>query len=85
MARVSKDAAALPLFPLHVLQKMQHFGGELVGVLDEREMADRRLQQQAGAGNARGHELGVLALDGLVMVGVGESFSYSFSARAMNA
>jgi len=45
-----------------VLEEMQHVVVELFRVLDERDVADVRLDQQPSAWDARRHELGVLAL-----------------------
>ena len=54
------------------LQKMLDGEAELIGVLDEAEMADAWQQKELCVRNVVGHEERVLALDGLVVVGVSD-------------
>ena len=51
-----------------MLEEVQHVVVELHGILQEREVANFGLDQQSSVGDVRHHELGVLALDRLVMV-----------------
>src|SRR5271167_1277860 len=64
-----------------VLQEVQYVAGELPGVLQKREMADLRLQQQPCIGDRVRHELGVLALDRLVVVGVDDPGRHGDAAQ----
>jgi hypothetical protein len=59
-----------PSLRLDVLKKKHHVGGELLGVLKKGEMSDLVLQQQTGIGDLSGYELGILALDRLVVIGI---------------
>ena len=66
----SLSCSVSTLLALHVPQEMLDVRGELLGVLQEREVTDLRLQQQAGIRDVRGHVLGVLSFDRLVMIGI---------------
>src|ERR1700712_3338058 len=70
MMRCATSVMAASLSGVHVLQKMQHVGVELLWILQEGEVADRRLQQQSGVWDVGGHELGVFPFDRLIVVAI---------------
>jgi hypothetical protein len=49
---------------------VQHVGGKLPRITQEREMADLGLNQEPGAGDVGRYELGVRALDRLAIIGI---------------
>src|SRR5262245_48213717 len=62
-------------------QKDPHVFGELPWRLQHGEVADLGLQQQASVGNGAGHELGVLATNGLVVIAVGDTSRHPDGAK----
>jgi hypothetical protein len=53
-----------------VLQKMQKIAIELLRILQESEMTYTGLEQQSGIWDFFGHEFGILALNGLIVISV---------------
>ena len=49
-------------------EEMQHIDIELLGILQKREMAHLRFNEESAVGDVISHKEGVLALDRLIMI-----------------